>query len=342
MQLKLADNINPYGPGEAARAAMLDACRRANVYQDGAIDRLAARIAEVHDVPRRSVYVSPGSTALLRAATVGFTDPSRGLVVGAPTFELPGDVAQASGVSVDAVPLTPTGLLDLAAMRARAHGAGLIYVCNPNNPTGGAHPLDALADFAGAVRANGADAVIVFDEAYLDYATDASMTSAVALTKCDSRVLVFRTFSKIHGLAGLRVGYAIGHPEVLRTLERGMSRRAVSGASAQAALAALDDAEHIARQVALNRSARDYTTEAFQRAGVAVMPSQANFVMIDVRRDAALVRAMCGRFGIQLARVFPPLMHHVRTSIGTMEEMQAAVKAMRSILKVPSDAHVLR
>lgn len=342
MQLKLADNINPYGPGEAARAAMLDACLRANVYQDGAIDRLAARIAEIRDVPRRTVFVSPGSTALLRAAVWGFTTPSRGLVAAAPTFELPADVARASGVPVQEVALTPTGLLDLAAMRARARGAGLIYVCNPNNPTGGTHPLDALTDFAGAVRANGTDAVIVFDEAYLDYATDASMTSTVALTKCDPRVLVIKTFSKIHGLAGLRVGYAVGHTDLLRTLERRMSRRAVSGASARAALAALDDTEHIARQVALNRAARDYTIQAFQSAGFGVMPSQANFVMLDARRDAESVRAMCGRFGIQLARVFPPLVNHVRVSIGTMEEMQAAVKAMRGILKIPSDAHVMR
>lgn len=342
MQLKLANNLNPHGPGEAARAAMIEACGRANVYQDGAVDRLAERIAAIHDVARSSVYVSPGSTALLRAATAGFTGPTRGLIVGAPTFELPADVAQARGVPVETIPLTSTGLLDLAAMRARASGAGLIYVCNPNNPTGGAHPLDALADFAGAVRAHASDAVIVVDEAYLDYATDPAMTSAAALTRCDTRVLVVRTFSKIHGLAGLRIGYAIGHPELLRTLERLMSRRAVSGASAEAASAALDDADNIARQVALNQSARDYTTQAFQSAGFTVMPSQANFVMIDVRRDADLAREMCGRFGIQLARAFPPLTQHVRLSIGTMDEMKAAVTAMRSVLKLPSDAHVLR
>lgn len=342
MQLQLANNTNPHGPGEAALAAMIEACRRANVYQDDAVDRLTERIAAFHDVPRRSVFVAPGSTALLRAATSALTDPSHGLMAGSPTYELPADVAQGNEVPIEAVQVTSTGLLDLAAMSARAQDAGLIYVCNPNNPTGGTHPLDALTDFAAAVRAKSADAVIVFDEAYLDYASDASMASAVPLTRCDKRVLVLRTFSKIHGLAGLRVGYAVGHPEVLRRLERRMSHRAVSGASARAALAALEDSENIARQIALNRAARQHTIQAFRKAGYGVMPSHANFVMIDVRRDAALFREKCGRFGIQLARVFPPLMNHVRVSIGTMEEMTLGVKAMLSILAVRSDTHVPR
>jgi histidinol-phosphate aminotransferase len=233
---------------------------------------------------------------------------------------------------VRAVPVLASGSLDLAAMASRAAGAGLFFVCNPNNPTGGVSSNEAVREFVARVRREAPDAVILMDEAYHDYVEDPGYATAVSMTRTDRRLIVSRTFSKIYGMAGLRVGYVLGHPETLDAMRRVASQGSLSNVAAAAALAGLADTTHHASERRLNRETKAFTRKAFVDAGFTVLPSEANFVMVDVRRDVSAFAGDCRQQGVFIARPFPPLRTHARVSIGTRDEMTRATAVMLSIL----------
>jgi histidinol-phosphate aminotransferase len=338
--IRIGSNENPYGLGPAALAAVRNGLGEASRYPYETVSRLADALAATHEIDRQWLAVAPGSGEILRVATVAFTSPSLHLVTASPTFETPARTAGATGATVAGVAVQASGSLDLAGMADRAAGAGLFFVCNPNNPTGGVSSADAIKEFVARVRRTAPDAVLLMDEAYHDYVDDPGYATAVPLTKTDRRIIVSRTFSKIHGMAGLRVGYVIGHPDILGAMTRVLSQGTMSGLSAAAALASLSDREHLARQRTLNREAKAFTRRAFEAAGFQVLPSEANFVMVDIRRDVSGFAASCREAGVVIARPFPPLRTHARISIGTMEEMQRATSVMLPILSAPASAQV--
>jgi histidinol-phosphate aminotransferase len=338
--LRLGSNENPAGLCPAARQAFLAAADEANRYPGRAGQAVVEAIAARHAVDRSWVYVTPGSGELLRAATAAFTSTSRSLVTAAPTFEAPAWVAGMVGASVQAVPVTADGHLDLDGMASKAAGAGLFFVCNPNNPTGAHAPATAVADFVAKVKTAAPEARVLVDEAYFDYVDDPAYASAVPLAVADRRVLVTRTFSKLFGMAGLRVGYAIGHPDTLAALRTEGSSGIMSNASLAAAAAALADTGHVATERARNDAARRFTRGRFEAAGYRVLPSSANFVMIDVRRDAGAFAWLCRQHQVQVARPFPPLSTCVRLTIGTMPEMEEAVPALLALLEAPPTARL--
>lgn len=333
LPLRLGANENSAGLAPAAREVFLAAAEEANRYPGSVewalVDALAAR----HDVGRDWILLTPGSGELLRATTAAFTGPSRALVTAGPTYEAPTYVASSGGANVVAVPVTADGALDLAAMGAKASGAGLLYICNPNNPTGGIVSGAAVADFAARIETAAPEARLLIDEAYFDFVEDAGYATAIPLAKANPRVLVTRTFSKIFGMAGLRVGYAIAHPDTLAELRIPRSRTGVlSSASLAAASAAFADQAYAARERTRVATVRRFTRERFEAAGYRVLPSQANFVMIDVRRDAGAFGGACRREQVLVGRPFPPLTTHVRLTIGTQAEMDVAVPAMLGLL----------
>ena len=333
--IRIGSNENPVGLCPAAKEAFLGAAAEANRYPGRAGQALMDAIAKQHQVEPAWILVTPGSGELLRAATVAYTGPAKSLVVAAPTFEAPGRVAAALGAPVQAVPVTGDGRLDLDAMAAKAAGAGLFFVCNPNNPTGSHVATASVAAFVARTKAAAPESRILVDEAYFEYVDDPAYTSAVPLIATDKRVLVTRTFSKIFGMAGLRVGYVIAHPDTIADLRKQGSSGTLTGASLAAAAAALSDPSHLGPERARNTAARAFTREKFETAGFRVLPSSANFVMIDIKRDAGAFQALCRQQQIQIARPFPPLTTCVRVSIGTMAEMQEAVPAMLSLLAAP-------
>lgn len=339
--IRIGSNENPYGLGPAALAAVTAVCPEANRYPGASIGELTARLAEVHSVSRDRILLSPGSGEILRAATRAFTGPAKSLVEASPTFENPGRTAKMSGAPVFDIPVTAGGSMDLPAMAAKAAGAGMFFVCNPNNPTGGVNSSASIDEFVASVRKVSPDALILIDEAYFEYVEDPSYATAIPLTAKDPRIIVSRTFSKIHGMAGLRVGYAIGSPEALGAMRSYMSQGTISGLSASTALASLNDTAHMAKQVALNKEARAYTVKGFTDAGFKVLPTQANFVMVDVKRDVPGFQAQCREQGVMIARAFPPLTTHARVSIGTMDEMKRAMAVMLPLLAAaPASARV--
>ena len=334
---RLSSNENNYGLAPAAIAALTvdkvvaQACR----YGGEAASQLTQALAKANGVPPESIMLAAGSGEILRAVTLAFTGPGKPLVVASPTFEAPSRTAEAAKAVVRSVPVTPLGLHDLKAMAGVSSGAGLAFISNPNNPTGGVNSDGEVTAFVAAFRAASPDGYILVDEAYYDFVTDPSYATAMPLTQKDAKVLVSRTFSKIHGMAGMRVGYLVGHPDALALVRARTSAGTLSSVSAAAALASFEDTANLARQKQKNTEARAFTRKAFADAGCNVLPSEGNFLMVDVKREAAVFQQMCREVGVAIARPFPPLTTYARITIGTIEDMQKAVPLMLPLLSAP-------
>jgi histidinol-phosphate aminotransferase len=330
--IQLNSNENPNGPGVKALDAVRSALSLANRYPYQEAGALTAAIAGLHGVQASQVIIGCGSAEILRMAMQAFSSRARHLVTAAPTFETPSEYADAFAVPIRTVRVGANLKLNLATMELEVQGAGLVYVCNPNNPTAtvlGAAELSAFIERVG--RASPQTAILV-DEAYHDYVDDASYKTSIPLAVAQRNVIVSRTCSKIHGCAGLRCGYAIAHGETIAKLARFKLETGVNQLAIAAARAALGDRERVERERATNRETREFTRRLFESLGCPVTPSETNFILVDLRRDSRLFRDECRRAGVVVGRPFPPLNNHVRISIGTMDEMRRAAAIFKRFL----------
>ena len=314
---------------------MRDAFDIANRYSFRLGGDLNDAVAESLGVRSSNVVLGCGSSEILDASVAAFVDANRGLVTASPTFELVAGRAQALGANVVAPPVDGDLRLDLERMASSAAGAGLVYICNPNNPTGTVHGAAAIEALVAGVLRAAPGATILIDEAYHEYVEHPDYTSAVPMALQNPRVVVSRTFSKIYGMAGLRVGYAVGHPSTIDALGRFLDNGRLSCVSGRAALTALQDGARVAEMRSANTAARAMTARALREAGYRVAPSETNFVMVDVKRDIRVFQQACRARGIDIARPFPPLLTWARITIGTMAEMEHAVEALKGALAEP-------
>ena len=334
--IRLDSNENPNGPAPAAIDAIRAAFGEASRYPRNPTSQLIAALARLHGVTEENVVVGVGSGEILRTAVYGFTSPVKPLVQGLPTFEETGHYAELLGAPVRAVPVDRQLRLDLDAMASQVGGAGLVFLCNPNNPTATVHSAKAVADFVARVNEVSPATTILVDEAYHHFVDDPAYQSAIPLAMENPRVIVCRTFSKVYGMAGLRIGYAIGQAAPMKVLRQHRLGNGVNVLGAAAAIASLPLAEHVAREKQRNREARERTRKAFASWGYQAGPSETNFIMVDIRRDAAGFQKACRGEGVMVGRVFPPLATHTRISIGTDAEMQKAIEVFRKVLAATS------
>jgi histidinol-phosphate aminotransferase len=331
--VRLDSNENPDGPAvrtlDAVRAALGEASR----YPHRAGDSLPEAIARVHRLPKDNVLVACGSAEILRIAVEAFCSPARALVTALPTFETCTRTAQFLKCALHEIPVDDRLALDLKTMGDRAaDGAGLAFVCNPNNPTGPVHGAATIADFIARVRKASPGTMILVDEAYHEYVDDPSYATAIPLALEHPQVIVSRTFSKVYGMAGLRVGYAIGRPETLEKLAGWRLGNALNMLGIRAAIAAIGDRAHVERGQAANRAMRDLLRHTFETMGYKVAETQANFVFVNIRRDAAEFAKACRQQGIAVGRPFPPLNTWTRISMGTEDEIRQAIPVFRKVL----------
>jgi len=345
-EIKISSNENPLGPGKAVLDAILGKFPEANRYpfnstpNDGA---LTAAIAAKFKVKAENIVLGGGSQELLKNAVRAFTAPTRGLVTGAPSFENCPGVAKKLGHPIAEVKVDSAFRLDLEQMISAAKNAGLIFFNNPNNPTATVHGATTVIDFVTRIRQQSPETVILIDEAYHDYVADPSYQSAVPLALETTNVFVTRTFSKAYGMAGMRVGYAIGRVETLKPLETLKMPYNISVFGIAAAIAALNDPKHIDAERARNTKVRAFTVKALDELGCKTAASQGNFVFVDVGRPAKEFREACAKQGIVIGRDFPPFEKtHVRVSIGTQDEMQKAVAVFRAVLRPTSTSTASR
>lgn len=333
--IRLDSNENPDGPGTRTLDAVRRAFPESSLYPHRAGTDLPAAIARAHQVPRANVLASCGSGEILRIAVQAFVTPSRPLVTALPTFETCTSIAKFLKLPLHEVPVDARLALDLSAMEAKAsEGAGLVFLCNPNNPTGPVHGSKPVADFISRVRKASPGTVILVDEAYHEYVDDPAYATAVPLALEYPEVIVSRTFSKVHGLAGLRIGYAIGRPETLQKMAGWRLGSGLNMLGIRAAIAALDDSSWVDRGRAANRAGRDYLRRTFEGWGFKVADSQANFVFADIRRSAEDFAKQCRALGVSVGRPFLPLTTWTRVSMGTEDELRQATDVFRKVLGV--------
>ncbi len=332
--IRLDSNENPNGPAPAALDAIRAAFGEASRYPRSPTSQLIASLARLHGVADTNIVVGAGSGEILRMAVYAFTSPSRPLVQGLPTFEDPGRWADVLGTPVRSVPVDRQLRLDLAGMESQVEGAGLVFLCNPNNPTATVHSAAEVADFVRRVNKISPATTILVDEAYHHFVDDPQYQSAMALAMENPRVIVCRTFSKIYGMAGLRIGYGLGQAEPMKVLRRHRLGNGVNVLGAAAAIASLPLTAHVDGEKQRNRAARELTRKAFASWGFQAGPSEANFIMVDIRRDAGAFQKACRAEGVLVGRVFPPLTTHTRISIGTDAEMRRAIEVFRKVLAV--------
>ena len=334
--IRISSNENARGPGQRSIQAIREAMtpRMGRGYPPDHTADLVAAIAEVRGVSTENVIVGTGSGNILAGATRAFCGENRPLVTAAPTYGTPESTARRIGVEVRSIPVSASMGLDLDAMATAARGAGMVFLCNPNNPTGTAHSAAAVETFLRRVKRESPETAILVDEAYLDYAYDASVRTSIPLTLQLPGVFVTRSMSKAHGMAGLRVGYAIGQEETLRTISAAWELGSMNTLSAAAAAASLRDTDHIAAERNENARIRDFTLQAFRDLGYEAPDTHANFVFVDLGRPAAEFRDACLEQGVRVGRDFPPLERtHCRISLGTMAEMEASVGVFRRVLQ---------
>ena len=328
--IRLSANENPYGPCKPALAALSGCGGVASRYPGAIQEEMVQAIATHHGVNPDQVVLGCGSSDILRMADSAFLAPGQKLVAAEPTFEAVLNYAKVTRAEAVKVPQTADFRHDLPAMAAASDAnTGLVYVCNPNNPTGTIVGGDALAAFIQKVPPS---CVILVDEAYHHFVEDPSYRSALELARGRENVVVARTFSKIYGMAGMRLGYAVGSPAKIAAMERCASWDNTSQAGLAMGLASFADAEVVPRQRRLLNDTRRWLCAELSKQGRRYIPSQANFVMIDVGQDVVPVGAAFRERGILVGRKFPSMPNWLRVSIGTPEQMAAFVAALKVVV----------
>ena len=334
--IRIASNENPLGPGQHVLDVIVGKFPEAGRYPFNAREQepvLVKAIAGKHGVANDQIALGPGSGEILSNAVRAFTSPTKPLATPWPTFENPRDTARKIGTEVRAIPLDANLKIDVNKLVEASKGAGLVFFCNPNNPTATVHSGEVVADFVKRVRAASPDTVILIDEAYHDYVTDSSYRTAMDIAKSTPKVFVSRTFSKAFGMAGLRVGYGVGDREVIKALNSYRMPYAINLPTIAAAVTALGNQAHIDQERARNTSVRAFTMKAFEQMGFKATDSQTNFIFVNINRPAETFRNGCREAGVMVGRDFPPYEKtHARVSIGTQAEMERAVAVFKKVL----------
>jgi histidinol-phosphate aminotransferase len=324
-------NENPDGPPQISIDAMSRVLARSGRYHDEDTDQLTAAIASEEQLHPDQVLVGCGSSEILHCAVDAFTSPALPLITTLPSYELPVDMASALGYPVIKLPMTADYAADVRKMVAEAEKAkgGLIYVVNPNNPTSSITKKDDIAWLVANLPAN---TIALIDEAYIHFSTSSDLASALPYIRAGKNVLVARTFSKIFGMAGLRIGYGCARADLIQKM--GVFRNnTIAVPSAHAAKAALGSPTLVSERRAKLAKIRTDLTNWLDGNRYRFIPPHANFAMIDVKRD---VRGVIGELmdrNVAVGRPFPPLNQMLRVTIGSEADMTRFKEAFAQVVR---------
>ena len=322
----------PMAPGAKAAAAAIAVSNRYSPNDEHG--QLVRAIARIENVPEDHIMTWPGSNEALARSVVAFCSPTKSLVQADPTYETSGRAAKFLNVPIKNVPLKADYSHDLRAMSTTDANAGVIYVCNPNNPTG---TMTANSEIEWLVDNKPAGSVVVIDEAYIHWTKDYPNNTTSHLAAAGKDVLIMRTFSKIFGMAGMRIGYTMGRPELLAKLKL-HDGGALSGQlpipSAACALASLTDNASIAARRKMLMDNRAMTVDFLTKRGLKLIgPSEANMLMIDWKtKSSKEMQAAFKAQGVEIARVFPTWPTVSRISIGSKADMEGFFAAFNKVV----------
>src|SRR5579872_319202 len=317
----LDSNENPYGASQKCIYAMQDSLSASNRYPYREYDTLIGKIAEHHGIAAEQILLGCGSTEILRVAPETFGGPGRQVMEASPTYEAIGHYAQLSGAEVISVPLTPQFAHDLDAMLARiTPSTTLIYICNPNNPTGSLTPRRDLESFLAKLPSH---CHVLIDEAYHHFVSpNAPYTSFIDQPMRDERVIVCRTFSKVYGLAGLRLGYAVATKDVAKRLQPHITQDSINSIVTRVGAVALTDTKDMQETIKKNAAVRRQFLEQAKARNISAIESQANFAMINTGQPAEEVIAHFRQNNILVGRKFAAMPNYLRVSFGKPDDMQ--------------------
>jgi histidinol-phosphate aminotransferase len=328
--VKLASNENPLGPSpkamEAARAVLAESHR----YPDGGTLRLREKIAAMHEVTADEIFVGLGSSEIIDLAARVLLGPGKIGLTAEGTYAPFSIAIRASGAALERVPLCAFAF-DLPEMaHAITNAVRVIYLANPNNPTGTAFGAEEFEHFLSHVAS---DTLVVLDEAYIHYVERKDMPQSVELFRLRKNLLILRTFSKVYGMAGIRIGYGIGQAPLVAAMNKLRTPFNVSGVAQAAALAALDDQEHVRRCIDANRVERKRITEEVAKLGLLPVKSETNFVFVEAGPEAKAICEELLREGVIVRPLgwmgFPEA---IRISVGTAEENEKLFEALGRVL----------
>lgn len=325
--IKLSSNENPHGPCSMAKKAMMDAVSSSNRYPWEVTTKLREKIGSLTGHSKEHVLIGAGSSELLGVVSVWAALQKGNAVAPDPTFRLWMPAARRTGLDIKLVPLTAKKITDLQRMKdAMTPDTKMVYICNPNNPTGTVLPANELEAF---IKDAAPKAIVLLDEAYTEFSNEPSMAH---LVNDYPNLVIAKTFSKIYGMAGARVGYALAHPQTINRLAelQPWSNAGASAVSLAGAIAALGDNAFISFCKKENEKARSIFYQSLDKAGMNYIPSQTSFVYFDSAPFGKDVTALLESKNIIGARTFEQGSKWLRLSVGTVEEMQQVAAALNA------------
>ncbi len=328
--IKLASNENPLGPSPLATQAIRRALKEANLYPDDNCHYFKEKLAGRLGLDSDNIFVGNGSVELLPLAALAYLDPEHSAVGSEGAFIWFKIAVRIADGELIEVPMA-NHTHDLKAMlKAIKKNTRLVYIANPNNPTGTMVTRDEVEEF---FRELPEDILVIMDEAYYEYIDDPRYPDSFAYLRRGKNILILRTFSKIYGLAGVRLGYGIASQEVIADLSKLRISFNVNRLSQIAGMAALDDAEHVRKGKAVNDAGKKYLYDAYEKLGLFYLPTYANFIFVDFGRDSQVVFEALQKEGIITRTIkeygFP---HALRITIGTEEQNRRLIRALKKVL----------
>lgn len=323
--IRLRSNENPYGPSTVAKNAMLKNISLSNRYNWEMIDKLIGKIAEKFNLTSQNIILGAGSSEILNLVALYCSKKSGNLIIAETTFDYWTVTAENAGLKKIAIPLTADKKHDLSAMlNAINSDTKLIYICNPNNPTGTICESAALQNF---IKEATKRTKVLVDEAYLDFTDQPSLANLVTENK---NLIIAKTFSKIYALAGSRIGYAIAHPDTINELNelQFAANSSVSVVSASGALASLTDNKFVTDTISLNEEARKYTIEQLENLQIPCIASHTNFVYFSLENYKKDFFEQLNKNNILGTKIYEENGKWSRITIGTLKEMKQFIKAL--------------
>jgi histidinol-phosphate aminotransferase len=330
LKARLFANENPFGPSDKAKKAIMDALPTSYQYPFMYMKDLSQKIADHEGISPENIMLASGSSPLLMASALAFSKPNGNIITGDPSYEDLPTKATKMGEKWIKIPLTSEYKLDLDAMeKAVDENTGLVYVCNPNNPTGTVLDAQKLKDFCARVSKK---TTVFIDEAYIDYLEDPAAMTMISTIKTGQNIIVARTFSKLYGFAGLRVGYCVSQPETLKKLslytEASMS---ISATSLQAAIAGYQDKEFLQEALKKTNTSKNYLYDVLTKEGYTYVPSNTNFVIFPIKMEGKQFTDEMMKRGVGVRFWKFNNKEWCRISIGRMDEMEAFAAAFKEL-----------
>tara|TARA_B100000315_G_scaffold259685_1_gene316668 strand:+ start:3067 stop:4179 length:1113 start_codon:yes stop_codon:yes gene_type:complete len=333
---KLASNENALGPSPKALSVLQDVTRTLNRYPDGNGNALKKALATKYGVAAERIILGNGSDELISLLVKVAMVPDDDAIIAAPSFSIYEKAVASVFGNATIVPLT-NNRYDLSAMaKAITPRTRLLFVCNPNNPTGTIVNNEQLIPFLHQIPKH---ALVVVDEAYGEYATAPNYPDTIGLLSQGYPLVVLRTFSKIYGLAGLRIGYGIGSTDVIETMNKVRLPFNTNTLAQRAAVAALQDDEHINASQTMNLTGKELFYDVFTQLGLSFVHSEANFVYVDTKKNGKAVFEALLRFGVIVRHINGPML---RITVGLPHENEQFIAAFRSVMQAPSLSNMSR